>query len=241
MTTADPLETVRAAVRREPVVADDRAELAGRLQRLCRAACRELSASGVGLSLMNAEGAPLSVAASSADSQEVEELQFTIGEGPCLDAFASRGPVLVSDLEREAGVRWPGYCSAALDLGVRAVFAFPLQVGAARLGVLDVYRDRPGTLTPSLTASALDFAELALIWLLDSQYAPESTTSPIDDALIDRSDVYQAQGMVMVQLGVDLPTAMVRLRAHAYAHGLRLGQVAADVVARRLTFEVDDE
>jgi hypothetical protein len=45
--------------------------------------------------------------------------------------------------------------------------------------------------------------------------------------------------MVMIQLGVSLAEAMSRLRAHAYAHERRLGDVARDVVARRLEFEPD--
>lgn len=182
----------------------------------------------------------MTVAASSRASQDVEELQFVVGEGPCLDAYRSGGPVLEPDLAAAGGTRWPGYAHGAQELGVRAVFAFPLQVGAARLGALDVYRDRPGALGATTVGTAFDFAELALHWLLDAQHASDDEYAVIDDALENRMELYQAQGMVMVQLSVDMQTAMARLRAHAYANDLRLSRVAADVVARRMTFEVDD-
>lgn len=189
---------------------------------------------------MGSGGVPLTVAASNQASQDVEELQFVVGEGPCLDAYRSGGPVLVPDLARGDGTRWPGYTFAAQELGVRAVFAFPLQVGAARLGALDVYREQPGALDSTMVGTAIDFAELAIHWLLDTHPASDDADGVIDDALENRMELYQAQGMVMIQLAVDLPTAMARLRAYAYAHSVRLSQVAADVVARRLTFEVDD-
>ena len=67
---------------------------------------------------------------------------------------------------------------------------------------------------------------------------PSRAAREPDDA-IDRSELHQAQGMVMVQLGTDLATAMVRLRAHAYGGERRLGDVARDIVARRLRLDQD--
>ena len=119
--------------------------------------------------------------------------------------------------------------------------AFPLQVGAASLGVLDVYRERPGNLTDDELTDALAFADLAVDMLLEGQAgAAEGALAPGLEAVVDRSaEVYQAQGMVTMQLGVDLAEAMVRLRAHAYAHDRTLLDVARDIVARRLTLERD--
>jgi hypothetical protein len=104
-------------------------------------------ASGVGLSVMAADGLRGITAASDPASERIEELQFLLGEGPCIDAFATRRPVLVLSLADGATHRWPVYAPAAYADGVRPVFAFPLQVGAALLGVLDVFRARPGSLS----------------------------------------------------------------------------------------------
>lgn len=217
------------------------AGVAGRLQRLCRAAARALPASGVGVSVMTDAGGQGVAAFSDETSWSLEELQFTVGEGPCMEAFASRRPVLTPSLDTTVTTRWPAYTPAAYERGVRAVFAFPMQIGDARLGVMDIYRDRPGSLSAPTLAQALAFTQVAMTTLLDQQErAPDQPpAAAVDDALDHRAELFQAQGMVMVQLGVTLAEAMVRLRAHAYAHDRRLRDVAHDVVARTLTFEPD--
>ena len=122
---------------------------------------------------------------------------------------------------------------------MRAVFAFPLQVGAARLGVLDVYRTDSGSLTSEELAQALTFAQVAVLMLLDGQRdaSPGRAAQGLDEALAYRSTLYQAQGMVMIQLGVPLGEALVRLRAYAFANERKLSGVARDVVARRLRLD----
>jgi hypothetical protein len=212
----------------------------GSLERLCRAAARAMSASGVGLSVMTDDGAHGVVAGSDATSTLVEELQFTTGEGPCVDAVASGRPVLSADLNQMM-TRWPGYAPAAHGHGVRAVFAFPLQIGALRMGAMDVYCDRPGSLTGSAVDQALAFAEVAMLTVLDGQdRAPAGEPAAVlQDGLIARAELYQAQGMVSAQLGVDLVGAMIRLRAHAYAYDRPLIDIARDVLARRLDLKSD--
>src|SRR4029453_11947620 len=120
---------------------------AGMLGGVCVDAAGTLDACGVGVSVMTAGGVHGMAAASDPDTARIEELQFTFGEGPCIDAFTASRPVLMSDLDGAASARWPMYTPAVTGAGVRAVFAFPLQIGAARLGVLDVFRNRPGPLT----------------------------------------------------------------------------------------------
>jgi hypothetical protein len=188
---------------------------------------------------MTAQGMQPVAVSSDLRTQALEEQQFTFGEGPCVDAFEGRQSVLVPDLRDQWLARWPGYAPAAIEGGVRAVFAFPLQVGAARLGVLDVYRDVPGGLSVEAMRHALSFAEVALWTLLDGRAdaTPDGPVRELESAVELRSVLFQAQGMVMVQLGVSLAEAMSRLRAHAYAHDRRLGDVARDVVARRLIIE----
>ena len=139
---AERIAVVRALIAGEKSVGEG---VAGMLDRLCRAAVRALPAAGAGVSVMTQGGIREVAAVSDAASQALEELQFSLGEGPCVDAFSSRRPVLEPDLGAGAGGRWPGYTPAACALGVRAVFAFPLAIGAARLGVMDVYGRTPGS------------------------------------------------------------------------------------------------
>ncbi|MEH1164118.1 GAF and ANTAR domain-containing protein [Micromonospora sp. CPCC 205539] len=216
----------------------------GLLRRVCDVAAQELAASGVGISVITEDGVRGASAASDPVSERIEELQFVFGEGPCIDAFASRRPVLISDLGdlvNGADGRWPFYAPAAHADGLRAVFAFPLQIGAARLGALDVFRDRAGPLTDAQLTDALTFTDVTVTALLDRQ-AQRATGghADIDDGAEYRAELFQAQGMVMVQLGVTLAEAMVRIRAYAYTEDRRLSDVTRDVVARRLRFDHDE-
>ena len=155
--------------------------------------CRELSADleilGAAISLTSGQGTAGVVAASDERSRRIDELQFSAGEGPCYDAVLHSRPVLTPDLAAEEG-RWPGYASTAIEAGVAGVFAFPLQVGALCLGVLDVYAVRPGSLSDDQIAAALACARRAIEILLDG--APG-----LGDQIDHRAEIYQAQGMVM--------------------------------------------
>lgn len=209
----------------------------GYLRRVCLAACRELSASGVGVTVMAENDVRGISVASDPDSERIEELQFVLGEGPCIDALADRRPVLTADLSDISPTRWPGYAPAAYGAGIRAVFAFPLQIGAAGLGVMDVFRRRVGPLTADELSTALIFADVTVAAMLDRQEAAPGQDTDVE--VNYHAELFQAQGMVMVQLGVSIGEALVRMRAYAYAENRRLDDVARDVVNRTLHFERD--
>jgi hypothetical protein len=236
----DDLARVVELIAQQPEAAGDR-DGVGSLRRLCAAAAQALSASGVAMSVMTEDGVRGATIASDPASERIEELQFVLGEGPSLDAVASHRPVLVPDLVGEAMSRWPAFTPAAGDHGVRAVFALPLQVGAARLGVLDVFRARPGHLSRDELRCALMFAEVALTTLLDGQANADvgALADGLAGAVESRAEIHQAQGMVMVQLGVGLAEALARMRAHAYAEDQDLSDVAGSIIARRLRFDPD--
>ncbi|WP_436654142.1 GAF and ANTAR domain-containing protein [Actinoplanes sp. URMC 104] len=231
---------VNRLVTDEPTRPADGRGVAGTLRRLCSAAERALFASGAGVSVLAGNGMPGVAAVSQPAYEPLEELQFSLGEGPCLDAMASRRPLLVPDLSAGAVKRWPGYAAALHDNGVRAVFAFPLQIGAARLGALDVFRGEVGSLTADELRDALTFADVAVTTLLDGQAraAPGTAADGLDDEVVgQRAELFQAQGMVAVQLGISLADALARLRAYAYAEDKPLGDIAFDVVTRRVRFD----
>jgi len=198
-----------------------------------------LPVSGVGLALMTDDGPAGIIAATDGAAMELEELQFTLGEGPCVDASQTGRPVLQPDLARTAPLRWPGFAGGALDAGVRAVFAFPLRVGAIRVGVLDLYRDRAGPLSTDELAEALSFADAATLLLLHEQASTAASSAvPVLD---DRAEVHQATGMVSVQAAVGLAEALVLLRARAFADERALGDLARDVLTGTVSFRKDDE
>jgi len=223
-------------------LAAGRGERASWPDRLCRQCLLTVPVTGVGLALMTTQGhTGIVVAATDGAARRLEELQFSLGEGPCVDASRSGRPVLQSELFGAAGHRWPGFVAAALTAGVRAIFAFPLQVGAIRIGVLDLYRDAPGSLDEPQLADALAFADAATWVLLHLQSGSgDQLHSALGGPEDDRASVHQATGMISVQLDVSLAEALLRLRAHAYAEGRPVSDVAADVVGRRMRFDDSD-
>jgi hypothetical protein len=221
-------------------VADGRASDASLPLRLCADCLSTLPVSGVGLALMTGDGPSGAVlAATDERARQLEELQFTLDEGPCLEASRTGSPALHPELTAAESMRWPRFGAAVVDAGVHAIFAFPLRVGAIRLGVLDLYRDTPGHLSILQLADALAYADAATVLLLYLQDnagpdgEPTALTGPIDS----RAEVHQATGMIAIQLGVNLTEALLRLRAHAYSSGQSVTDVAAEVVNRRLHFD----
>jgi GAF domain-containing protein len=178
------------------------------------------------------------VHASDQVADEIEELTTTLGEGPGVEALVD-GPALAADLDDPASrARWPIFAPAAVALGVRAVFALPLQVGGIHLGVLDLYRGAPGALSRESFADVLVLADTACALLLDAGTVAGNGRRP-EEAGLQHPEVHQATGMMVAQIGVSAAVALVRLRAYAYAHDQRLRDVATDVVARRLRFPYD--
>jgi hypothetical protein len=207
---------------------------------LCRAAARWLGVDGASVTVVSGRGARERLFASDELSARLEELQFATGEGPGDGDFGFGSPMLVPDLALVAA-RWPGFVSAAVAAGARAVFAFPLQAGAIRVGVLSLYRAQPGPLTPAELADTLVFAGFALQMVLDGVAGISGSPEyrPLDGLQDSRAEVYQATGMISAQLGVSLEEAFARLRAHAFAAGAPLGEVASDVVSRKLRLRRD--
>jgi hypothetical protein len=147
--------------------------------------------------------------------------------------------VLEPDLADPATPRWLAFSPQALAAGTRAVFGFPLRVGAARLGAMNLYRDRPGKLSDDQHADALVMADVAAQVVLAMQ-----ANAPVDTVAIELEAganfhlvEHQASGMVATQLGISVGEALVRLRAYAFSHDLGLNEVAEAVVARQLRFD----
>ena len=208
-------------------------------KRLCHVSRDVAAVSGAGIMLVSA-GKPCGSACTTDDvSAAIERLQFDLGEGPCVDAHHRDQPVLEPDLADPAAPRWLAFTAAAVDAGARAVFGFPLRVGAARLGSLDLYCSQPGALTDTQHADALVMADIAAEALLAMQAGapPGMLAAELAAGGNFQDVVHQASGMVAAQLEVDVGEALVRLRATAFGNDRHLTAVAADVVARRLRFD----
>src|SRR5436190_10601241 len=123
------------------------AEGAFETKRLCVVGANITKLTGAGIMLMSGDITSGSVCSSNEVSALIEQLQFDLGEGPCVDAYRDDRPVVEADLAAPRRVRWPAFTEPAVAAGVRAIFGFPMQVGAARFGARNPYRDTPGALT----------------------------------------------------------------------------------------------
>jgi GAF domain len=207
--------------------------------RLCEVSTEVVGVTGAGMMLMSGDFAQGSVCSSNEVSALVEDLQYTLGEGPCVDAYLQDRVVVEADLADPVVSRWPAFTPPAVAAGVRAVFGLPLRVGAVRIGALNLYRDRPGPLDDDQHADSLVLADLAARWVLDVQAgAPPGTLA---EELERGGDfhfvVHNAAGIVSVQLDVSVTEALIRIRAHAFRHDRPLGEVARDLIAHRLRLE----
>jgi ANTAR domain/GAF domain len=199
------------------------------LERLCAGAVSALPVDGAAISMTTGGTAGRDlVGASDAVTARLDDLQSTLGEGPCQDAARDGRAVLVGDLTGPAGLRWPMFTDAALAAGFRAVFAFPLQIGVIRLGTLALVRARPGGLERGALAHALIVADVAALTLIGMPVGDPEDASDLrsDVSSMYRAEIHQATGMLMAQLGVSAQEALVRLRAHAYARGQTADEVA---------------
>ncbi len=213
------------------------------LGRLCRAAVKRLGAEGAAVSLMSARGSQGVVASADVRSFELDELQFSLGEGPSREAFATRRPVLIANLDSPEGRAWPMFTLTASQNGVCGLLALPLQVGATAFGVLTIYIAGTDPFPDPLVRTALTFADLATDILLSEEGGePGRPLHPGLESVLDyRAEIYQAQGLVSVDLGVSLSEAMARMRAWAFAHQQTVAELAASIMAGEVRLDHSDE
>lgn len=202
---------------------------------LCHAAVQLLAVSGGSVSLLTEGRYGATLCVSDEVAARLEALYLTLGEGPGLDAHHHGRPVLEVDLAGADPDRWPSFTEYALKAGARAVFAFPLRLGAMRVGVLGLYRTTAGPLSDTGNGDALllaDFATRAVLAL-----ASQTETGDLLGPVAFRTEVHQATGMVAAQTGSGLEDAFARMQAHAYTEGRLINDVAIDVVTGLLRFD----
>ena len=205
------------------------------IRHVCVACAAMVGASGVGVSVVSDLRLAEPLFATAPASEQIMELQATLGEGPSTVVLAESRPVLIPDLGSDLCLRrWPVFAPAAVTAGTLAMFAFPLVLGAVSMGVLEIHRDHAGSLTVAELADAWLFTDAAMARMLD-----QLSGAP-DGAILDGgseyrwAEVHQATGVLSVQLDSTLTDALVRLRAHAYLTGRRLSEVAHDVLTGEL-------
>ncbi len=207
--------------------------------KLCVAAAAVVDVSAAGVVLILRGRALGTVCVSDAVSETVEDLQYTLGQGPCVDAFHTRAPVLVPDLDGSDVQRWPEFREGAVAAGIRAVFGFPLLVGTVCIGALNLYHDQTGALTDDQFNDAVVVAHVASRAIMgwQSVAGPGSLPWQLEHADAHRAVVHQAAGVTSVQATVTVEDALLLLRAYAFAEDRSITAIAADVVDGTLRFD----
>lgn len=206
---------------------------------LCQVATQLTSMSGAGIMLFADGRLQASVCSTDEVSSLIEEAQFTLGEGPCVDAHRLGRAIFEPELGTASSARWTAFSRRAFGAGARAVFGYPIRIGSVPLGALSLYRSRPGPLTDVQHADAVMIADIAARAIL----AAQAGARPGELGAGDGHDlqlwgvVHQAAGMVSVQLDVAVADALDQLRAHAFATDRFVLDVARDVVDRRLRLD----
>ena len=209
-------------------------------EQVCRAYVTGLDVDGAAISLQTASTSSLTLWATDATAELLEDLQFSFGEGACVEAAVTGRPVLVADLHHSTEVsRWPSFAAAVVEQSdVGALFAVPLQWATVNLGVLDLYRTATGSLSAAQLRDAMSAADMAALMFLGLRTDP-GNREWLDHSMYGRAEIHQATGMVLAQLGIGATDALARMRAYAFVEQRLLSDVAHDVVSRRLRFTHD--
>lgn len=232
LVTIDPMTRIAVAFARSTVMGD---------ARLCSACVEVLEVAGAGVTVFSRNDAgPLCASDDRADA--LEGIQFTLGEGPCREAYRSRAPVSVPRFTAGVAPGWSSFVELAMASGIGAVFAYPLSIAGSTVGTLTLYQETPGPLSTEQHNDSLALSEVLAETVLSLQDPmPDGVLAPeLDQAITYRAEIYQAAGMVSVQLGIHASDALATIRAHAFGSGTPVEVVAADIVARRLRFDDDD-
>lgn len=214
----------------------DRVNNLDTLARVIRACVDVLPVDGASISVMSGPRERETLYASDEIAAQIEDVQFSLGEGPCFEAFATRRPVLVPDLPQASVVAWPVFATAVRDLPIGAIFAFPLQAGAIGIGAVDLYRRRPGWLSGDEIAIALEVIDLVTAVLLGLLLGEVGDTDDLRGVLSPgREQVHQATGMLIAAFHISAEEALARLRGYAFVSDRSLDEVAKDIVSRKLS------
>jgi GAF domain-containing protein len=210
--------------------------------RLGRVCAEATEMSGAGVMLMSDDVPVGSLCTTDEVSALIEELQFALGEGPCIDAFHHDRPVIEPDLVEPQTLRWPAFSPPVIAAGGRAVFGFPLRQGAVHLGALNLYRDAAGPLSDDQHADALVMADLVTqaVLLFQADAPPGQLAGALEERADLQARAHQASGMVAAQSGISVGQALIRLRSHAFRTDRPLSAVVDDVIDRSLVFERED-
>ena len=208
---------------------------------LCAACAELLEVDGAAVSLIFDGVTHGILGANGAASRRLEDLQFTVGEGPSLDAVRDGLPVLVNNLVGPEGDPWPVLRDAAANAGVRAMYALPIVLAGSIIGTLTMFRCRESELTDDQLVGGLTAARVAAVPLQAAMSQEQDWAAFADGAgsselaSVQRLEVYQATGRLIEALDISAAQALLHLRTYAFLRGLTAPEVARAMTQGEIT------
>lgn len=225
---ATELTTVFARIRGMLLSEDTATEAVHQLAQVARDLIG--SALGAGVSLIDEDGRKTSTGATDALVSAADALQYDLGEGPCLSAWATRAPQRIEDIATES--RWPRWSAAVLDSGVRSMLSVPLVHRERDLGAMKIYAtvaDAFGAREEGLL-ELLAGAAAVLLGTAQGTEAPHRLSASLKGALEDRRTIEVATGMLMERRGTDADSALSGLLAASRRREVHLAVIAREIV-----------
>ena len=218
-------------LRRFAATMSDSFEVNDMLYQLGDTAMAILDADGAGVSLAARDGHLRFVTATDRSLTELEMVQESEQEGPCVEAFRRNEAVLVSDIAAEP--RWDRYRQAARHANYQAVVGMPLVVGEHRLGSLNLYQRRIRTWSDDDIDAVRTLADIATAYIVRAGELVEARTiaDQLQRALDSRVIIEQAKGIISNRHEISVSEAFDVLRSHARRQRRPLREVSTDVVA----------
>jgi GAF domain-containing protein len=190
-----------------------------------------LDVAAAGIMLAAPNGELQLITASSEAMRLVELFELQAAEGPCLDSFSSRQPVVNQDLTRAID-RWPLFAPIAVEQGFLAADAIPMRLRGQIIGALNLFRTETGSLNDEDLLIAQALADIATIAILQNRHsaATQDLNAQLENALSSRIVIEQAKGMIAERRSIPAEEAFVHLRSYARNHSMRLADVARQTI-----------
>lgn len=189
------------------------------------------SATGAGFSILDDSGKRLSSASTDPTVEAVDALQYELGQGPCLSAWATGDPQRVDDTTAET--RWPDWIEAVASMGIRSILSSPMIYRGRHVGALKVYAAEPRAFgeTEVHLLGLLADAAATLLGTAQSIDSPARLSKALTDALTTRDTIGTAAGVLMAQEHLSRDSARIRLLDRARTSDRRVIDVASEILS----------
>ncbi|MCU1457767.1 MAG: antitermination regulator [Actinomycetia bacterium] len=168
--------------------------------------------------------------ATSEEVIEIDRVQYSTQEGPCVTAIKTGEPYLYDAANPPED--WPNFTGVATSSGVVSVLSMPLILRERTLGALNLYSHLPGAAELWDRVTATEFVDHASVVLANAAAFADSarTARQLEEALQTRDVIGQAKGILMVRDGCDADEAFRRLRVISQRANRKLREIAVEVV-----------